>query len=111
MLLEPSCGKREKEEKHWKRFFEKFSEEKNILTVENPLSEIPSEVKEFVEKNDTTGGGSFSESFDSAGNQNSNEEENKNESVEEISPPPPKITKQLPYNEISSPLHKPISSR
>ena len=55
--------------------------------MENLFSEIPSEVKEFVEKNDTTGGGSFSESFDSAGNQNSNEEENKSESVEEISPP------------------------
>ena len=79
--------RREKEEKYWKRFYEKSSEEKNILTMENLFSEIPSEVKEFVEKNDTTGGGSFSESFDSAGNQNSNEEENKSESVEEISPP------------------------
>uniref|UniRef100_A0A2N9IS84 Retrovirus-related Pol polyprotein from transposon TNT 1-94-like beta-barrel domain-containing protein n=1 Tax=Fagus sylvatica TaxID=28930 RepID=A0A2N9IS84_FAGSY len=44
------------------------------------------EVKEFVEKNDTTGGGSFSKSLGSVGNQNSNEEENKSESVEEISP-------------------------
>ena len=40
-----------------------------------------------MEKNDTTGGGSFSKSFGSVGNQNSNEEENKSESVEEISPP------------------------
>ena len=66
-----------KEEKYWKRFFEKFSEEKNILTVENLLSDVPSAVKEFVEKNDTTGGGSFSESSENVGNRclNSDQEE------------------------------------
>jgi hypothetical protein len=54
-----------------------------------------------VEKNDTTGGGSFPENFGSVGNQNSNqEEEEESESVEEISPPPPKTT--------TSPLHKPL---
>jgi hypothetical protein len=86
-----------KEEKYWKKFSEKSSEEedihneKNILIVENLLSEIPSEVKEFVEKNDTTGGKSFSESSGSVGNHNSNEEkEDKSESVVEISSLPPK---------------------
>jgi hypothetical protein len=44
-----------KEETYWKRFSEKSSEEKNILTVENFLSDVPSTVKEFVKKNDTTG--------------------------------------------------------
>jgi hypothetical protein len=47
---------------------EKSSEEKNILTVENLFSDVPSTVKEFVEKNDTIGGGSFSESSESVGN-------------------------------------------
>ena len=50
-----------KEEKYWKRFSEKSSEEKGFLTVENLLSDVPSAVKEFVEKNNTTGGRSFSE--------------------------------------------------
>jgi hypothetical protein len=59
--------------------------------VENLLKEIPSEVKEFVEKNDTIGEGSFSESFGSVGNQNSNQEE-EGENVEEISPSSPKTT-------------------
>uniref|UniRef100_A0A2N9EKJ9 CCHC-type domain-containing protein n=1 Tax=Fagus sylvatica TaxID=28930 RepID=A0A2N9EKJ9_FAGSY len=75
-----------KEEKYWKRFSEKSSEEKRFLTVENLLSDVPSAVKEFVEKNDTTGGGSFSENLDSVGNQNFNKEE-ESESVKEISPP------------------------
>ena len=71
-----------KKEKYWKRFSEKSSEEegihseKNILIVENLLCEIPSEVEEFVEKNDTTGGGLSSDSFGSnVGNQNFNQEE------------------------------------
>jgi hypothetical protein len=54
--------------------------------MENLLSDVPSAVKEFVEKNDTTGGGSFSENLDSVGNQNFNKEE-ESESVKEISPP------------------------
>jgi hypothetical protein len=56
-----------KEEKYWKKFSEK---EKRFLTVENllSLSDVPSAVKEFVEKNDTTGGGSFSENSESIGN-------------------------------------------
>jgi hypothetical protein len=74
-----------KEEKYWKRFFEKSSEEKYILTMESLLSDIPSVVKEFVEKNDTTGGRSFLENSSSVGNQNSNEEEDESKSVEEIS--------------------------
>ena len=59
-----------KEEKYWKRFSEKSREEKRFLTVENLLSlnDVPSAVKEFVEKNDTTGGGSFLESSGSVGN-------------------------------------------
>jgi hypothetical protein len=57
-----------KEENYWKRFSEKSSEEKRFLTVENLLSDVLSAVKEFVEKNDTTGGGSFSESSSSVGN-------------------------------------------
>ena len=57
-----------KEETYWKRFSEKSSEEKNILTMENLLSDVPSAVKEFVEKNETTRGGSFSESSKSVGN-------------------------------------------
>ena len=63
---------------------------KNILTVENLLSDISSAVKEFVEKNDTTGGGSFSENSESVRNQfsNSDEKENEGDSVVEISPPP-----------------------
>ncbi len=70
--------------------------EKNILTVENLLSEIPSEVEEFVEKHDTTGGGSFSESSGSVGNHNSNEEdEDKSDSVLEISSWPPKTNSGL----------------
>jgi hypothetical protein len=36
--------------------------------VENLLSDVPSAVKEFVEKNDTTGGRSFSESSSNVGN-------------------------------------------
>ena len=59
--------------------------------MENLLNEIASEVKEFVEKNNTTEGRSFLESSGSVGNHNSNEEkENKNESVVEISSLPPK---------------------
>jgi hypothetical protein len=105
-----------KEETYWKRFTEKSSEEenihseKNILIVENLFSEIPSEVREFVEKNDTNGGGSLSESSGSVGNQNSNEEKEESESVEEISPPPPKTTTAPPFNEIPTPLHKSITS-
>ena len=57
-----------KEETYWKRFSEKSSEEKNILTMENLLSDVPSAVKEFVEKNETTRGGSFSKSSKSVGN-------------------------------------------
>ena len=70
-----------KEEKYWKRFSEKSNEEeginneKNILIVENHFSEIPSEVGEFVEKNNTTGGGFSLDSFASVGNQNFNQEE------------------------------------
>ena len=63
--------------------------------MENLLNEIPSEVKQFVEKNDTIGEGSFSESFGSVGNQNSNQEE-ESESVEEISPPSSKTIAVLP---------------
>jgi hypothetical protein len=74
-----------KEATYWKRFYEKSSEEKNILTVENLLSDVPSAVKEFVEKNDTTGDMYFSENSSSVGNQNSNEEEDESKSVEEIS--------------------------
>ncbi len=82
--------------------------------MENLFSEIPSEFKEFVEKNDTTGGGFSSESFGSVGNQNFNqeEEEEKSESVEEISPllpkttaaPPPLLQKSSPVS-----LHKSIT--
>ena len=45
--------------------------------MENLLSDVPSAVKEFVEKNDTTGGGSFLESSESVGNKclNSDQEE------------------------------------
>ena len=57
-----------KKENYWKRFSEKSSEEKRFLTVDNLLSDVLSAVKEFVEKNDTTGGGSFSESSSSVGN-------------------------------------------
>ena len=57
-----------KEENYWKRFSEKSSEEKRFLTMENLLSDVPSAVKEFVEKNDTIGGGSFSESSGNVGN-------------------------------------------
>ena len=111
-----------KEEKYWKRFSEKSSEEedihneKYILIVENLLNEILIEVKEFMEKNDTTGGEFSSESFGSVGNQNFNqedeEEEEESESVEEISPlphkttvaPPPLLQKSSP-----APLHNSIS--
>ena len=57
-----------KKENYWKRFSEKSSEEKRFLTVDNLLSDVLSAVKEFVEKNDTTGGRSFSESSSSVGN-------------------------------------------
>jgi hypothetical protein len=77
--------------------------------VENLLSEIPSEVKEFVEKNDTNEGGFSSESFGNVGNQISNEEEEESESVEEISPPSLKTTTTPPFNEIPTPLFKSIS--
>jgi hypothetical protein len=52
-----------KKENYWKRFSEKSSEKKRFLTVENLLSDVLSAVKEFVEKNDTTGGGSFFRKF------------------------------------------------
>ena len=57
-----------KEETYWKRFLKNLVKKKNILTVENLFSDVPSIVKEFVEKNDTIGGGSFSESSESVGN-------------------------------------------
>ena len=57
-----------KEETYWKRFLKNLVKKKNILTVENLFSDVPSTVKEFVEKNDTIGGGSFSESSESVGN-------------------------------------------
>jgi hypothetical protein len=57
-----------KEETYWKRFLKNLVKKKNILTVENLFSDVPSTVKEFVEKNDTIGGGSFSESLESVGN-------------------------------------------
>ena len=58
--------------------------------VENLLSDIPSAVKEFVEKNDTTGGISFLENSASVENQflNSNNEEGEGDSVVEVTPPP-----------------------
>ena len=45
--------------------------------MENLLSNVPSAVKEFVEKNDTTGGRSFLESSESVGNKclNSDQED------------------------------------
>jgi hypothetical protein len=74
-----------KEEKYWKRFSEKSSEEedihseKYILIVENLLNEILSEVKEFMEKKDIIGGEFSSESFGSVGNQNFNQEDEEEE--------------------------------
>ena len=72
--------------------------------VENLLSDVPNAVKEFVEKNDTTRGGSFSESSESVGNQflNSNDEEGEGNSVVEITPPPPKVFPTLPTPKNSS---------
>ena len=68
--LEPLEDCYNKEEKYWKKFSEKSSEKKRFLTMENllSLSDVPSAIKEFVEKNDTTGGGSFSENSESIGN-------------------------------------------
>ena len=91
-----------KEETYWKRFYEKSSEEKNILTVENLLSDVPNAVKEFVEKNDTIGDGYFSENSSSVGNQNSNEEEDESKSVEEISHSSLHKTQSLPQ---TSPIY------
>jgi hypothetical protein len=79
------------EENYWKWFIEKLQEEnthseKNILFVENLLSDVPSAVKDFVEKNDTTGGGSFQRVLAML------DDEEESESVEQISPSPPKTT-------------------
>ena len=90
--------------------------------MENLLSEIPSEVKEFVEKNNTIGGESFLENSGSIGDHSSNsdEEEDEGNNVVEISPPSPKAIpmlrksvspKPLPCEIVqakksSSPLHK-----
>jgi hypothetical protein len=45
--------------------------------VDYLLSKISREFKEFVEKNDTTGGGFSSESLGSVGNQNFNKKKKK----------------------------------
>ena len=63
--------------------------------MENLLSDIPTIVKEFVEKNDTTGSGSFSKNSESVGNHDSNEEEDQSDSVVEISSLPPKNNPSL----------------
>ena len=84
------------EENYWKRFIEKLQEEnthseKNILFVKNLLNDVPNAVKDFVEKNDTTGGGSFQRVLVVL-DQNSDKDKEESESVEEISPSPPKTT-------------------
>jgi hypothetical protein len=63
--------------------------------VENILSDVPTTVKEFVEKNDTAGSRSFSENSESVGNHNSNEEEDQSDNVVEISSLPLKNNPSL----------------
>jgi hypothetical protein len=63
--------------------------------VENLLSDVPSAVKEFVEKNNTTGGRSYSENSERVGNHNSKEEEDQSDSVVDISSLLPKNNPSL----------------
>ena len=83
---------------------------KTLFFVENLLNDIPSAVKEFVEKNNTTRGGSFSESSGNVGNRNSDEDKGESETVEEIFPPPPKTTAAPPYKASPPLLHKTSTS-
>ncbi len=83
---------------------------KTFFFVENLLSDIPSAVKEFVEKNDTTRGGSFSESSGNVGNRNFDEDKGERETVEEIFPLPPKTTAAPPYKASPPLLHKTSTS-